>query len=144
MEKYMKHVGGISQVFWYAKGKFEQNNIIDDLKEIMSVIYLIEVKYIDVHIISSNMMNICKEFDLFNNSNDIIAFINDISPRNYWKYVETDSDKMYKSHPNYDYDMAIIYGCLSKIRHMLCTDKDGNLKYDLDLPNFSILPAKKG
>lgn len=117
-----------SHIYLYAKGHYEKNNLVEDMKKILGKRSGIDPEYMTaadvVHVLLSMTSPYIKDNHHFR------EFILDLHPVNYWKLTRGE----------YSFDEAVIRKCLSILRMTQVIDKDNKVLIELDDPDPDILP----
>lgn len=130
-----------THIYLYAKYHYKRNDVIEDLKLIVEKTYLIgEPDTQDVISILLNLAQkyIQKNFVLFR------EFVNDISPYETWKVGYYTKESI--NNPNmkdYDFNLAVIYKCLSVIRQTTVKEIEEIEGLPLGNADFNLFPTLK-
>ncbi len=119
-----------SHIYLYAKGHYEKDDLIEDMKKIIGERCGIEAEHVTVGNILHVLLSIAYLYviDLYH----FRDFILDLHPVNYWKLDRT----------NYDFEHAVIHKCLS-ILAMTQVKEGDEVLIELDDPDPNILPLTK-
>jgi len=120
-----------SHVYLYAKGHYEKNDLIKDLKKIFSERNGIDPGYISIRDITHMLLSMT--WPHVNDTYHFTDFILDLDPSCYWKL----------SNDDYTFGHAVILKCLSILRMTTVKDKDNKTLIELDDPDPDILPLIK-
>jgi hypothetical protein len=127
-----------SHYILYAKGHYlkhqQDGTVWGDLKKIHEHYYAIEPQYIDNYDVIYGLLKAVTESIHVN----LIDFLSDISPNNCWKIWPRNF-----TNDMYDYYEAVLYKCLSLLRHILVLNKNGKQLINLGKPDPNILPLKE-
>lgn len=122
-----------THIYLYAKGHYNDTNVIEDLKIIMAErCGQYSLRYqegrCDLRDVISVLVNLTYSY-IRRHDYLFQEFVSDVSPDNSWKvgyrtkqmktmFIEKDHDTF----PEYDYWTAVIYKCLSILRHTTVTE----------------------
>ncbi len=137
----MKKIGHLSQIVLYCKGWFRySDDIFEDLKILISEVYLLDLEHVTIEDIREAMIEICRELGIFDEPYKFSEFMREISPECYFKWTDRQNIKyINKSHPDYDFNRAVICKCKSLLT-LLKIKQNGKTKFILKRPNFDLLP----
>jgi hypothetical protein len=144
----MIKLGCESQFVNYVHGKFESTgDLWQDLKLLQAERCFISVECVGLDDIRTIMVGIVKMMGGFDHQSSIDDFMEDISPKKYYRWAWDGLQYMNAPHPDYDYDKAVIHKCMSIIRLTKVRErgKDGMWYwlFDIEAPNYEILPKKE-
>lgn len=126
-----------SHFYLYAKGHYQRDDSIEDLKILLGEYCGTEPSYLSVDDVLSKMVSLVhKEFSKDYTEYKFTEFMSDILPRNRWKFIN-DVDEVITL------EEVIIKKCLSVLRFARVKDLGGNDLLNLDKPDKNILPLKK-
>ncbi len=126
-----------SHIYLYAKGHYQRNDVIKDMKKIITERCNIDAEYITIDDILSVVLPIAYKH-IKNNEYKFIDFISNLKPQNLWKYGPAKEE---------NFDIIIIRNCLSVLSITQVKEKDGKILIELDEADSHILPLatnKKG
>ncbi len=115
-------------IFLYAKGHYQEKDVIEDMKKILERRCALDAEHITVNDICHVLMPIVYNF--INNEYQFTNFVFNLSPDNHWKLT---SDK------NIDFSKILILNYLSVLRHQKITD----IPFELEKPDPTLLPLKQ-
>ena len=132
----------------YCKGWYKSDNMIEDLKKIISIWYLVKTEDMNESYVVCRLFTIIKEYQnqLFKGNYDLLYFLSDIAPENTWNYGYTHSSayglyaSIDKTLPPYDYWTAIVYKMVSMIRSLRVINDDGSYIVKTPRPDTKVLP----
>jgi hypothetical protein len=138
----------LSHIYLYAKGHYERKDIIEDLKIIVAQICGTSPEHI-----SKNDICYWLTRQAFRHMNEQFGdpltafrdFIFDLDPANCWKVGYPTKKGKWPAIANpYDFELAVIYKCLSIIRMTSILGNDGKtVLIELDEPDSTLLPLHK-
>ena len=136
-----------TQFILYAKHHFLESNRYYDLAILMSDYCMVDVQDVSLDDLRYKMIHIITDLGLLSNDRQINLFFEAISPNNYYRWAITDIDDtklchMYRAHPNYNYNKAVISACLSVIATMQEFNA-GEILVQLNEPDFTLIPKRE-
>jgi hypothetical protein len=129
----------LSHLYLYAKGHYEKNDVVEDLKIIVGQICGIDPKHLSTNDVARFVIKYA-----FQHMNEQFAdpltafrdFLVDIPPEHCSRVG------YYLKGKPYDFDIAVIHKCLS-VLCMVDVRKGDKIVLELDVPDPAILPLKK-
>ena len=128
-----------SHIFLYAKGHYEKDDLIQDMKRIVGEMVNIESKYMCVGDIVQVLLNVVHPY--IRSSHDFINFVLDLQASRYWKLTTGSDWELVASNDPYTFEKATIRKCLSILMMIKVHDyATGETFVELDDQDPSILP----
>lgn len=143
----MIKAGSNSQFINYAKHWFMQSHRYYDLAILVSDYCMMDVQNVTLEDIRSKLIHVITDLGLLSDERHINLFFEAIAPSAYYRWALPGEDDvalqhMFRDHPNYNYNKAVISACLSVIATAKVFD-NGETLILIDEPDYSLIPKRE-